>query len=54
MSRKITNELYDMVDNGLISWETLAVACMKYMSEWEVADMASDNEFLIKDDEEEA
>lgn len=53
MARKVTNELYELAEQGVISWETLAVACMKYMSEDEVADMAHCNEFIQEEEEEE-
>jgi hypothetical protein len=53
MARKVTNELYELAEQGVISWETLATACMKYMSEDDVADMAHCNEFIIEEDEEE-
>lgn len=55
MSRKVTNELYELAEQGVISWELLATACMKYMSEDDVADMAHCNEFLeeeLEEDEE--
>lgn len=46
MSRETTNKLLEMVDEGLLDARTLAIACLKYMSENEVADMAKANEFL--------
>ena len=52
MSRKVTNELYELAEQGVISWETLATACMKYMSEDDVADMAHCNEFIEEEQEE--
>lgn len=48
--RKVTNQLIDLVDDGVLSWETVAMACLSYMSEDHVADMASDN-YLIEDSE---
>lgn len=53
MARKVTNELYELAEQGVISWETLATACMKYMSEDDVADMAHCNEFIIEEEENE-
>jgi len=41
-----------MMDDGLISAMFVAEACLKYMSEAEVADMAHCNEFVIDDEEE--
>jgi hypothetical protein len=46
MSRETTNKLLEMVDEGLLDARTLALACLKYMSEDEVEDMAHANEFL--------
>lgn len=48
-ARKITNLLLDMVAEGSLDLQTLATACLKYMSEDEVHDMARCNEFI--DDE---
>ena len=39
MSREFTNKLYDMIDEGLISADTVVQCCLKYMSEDEVKDM---------------
>ena len=46
--RKVTCQLIDLADDGVLSWETVAMACLSYMSEDQVADMASDN-YLIDD-----
>lgn len=48
--RIATNKVIELVDNGLLSWETLAIACLKYMSEDDVADMARANEFFVEED----
>lgn len=53
MSRKVTNQLYDLADQGVITWELIATACLKYMSEDDVADMAHCNELIIEEEEEE-
>lgn len=47
--RKVTNQLYDLVDEGLLDWEIIARACLSYMSENDVADMADYN-YLIDDE----
>ena len=52
MSRKFTNKLCDMIDDGLISQETVIMACLKYMSEDDVKDMMEHNEFIENDEEE--
>ena len=51
MSRKFTNKLYDMVDEGILSKDTVIVACLKYMSEDDVKDMMEHNEFILDEDE---
>lgn len=53
MAREITNKLLEMVDEGLISKNVLIVACLKYMSEDEVKDMAEANEFILEDEDDE-
>lgn len=52
-SRKYTNTLLDMVDEGLLDKDTVILACVKYMSEDEVKDMMECNEFILDEDEEE-
>lgn len=48
--REATDKVIELADNGIISWETLAIACLKYMSEDAVADMAKANEFFAEKD----
>jgi hypothetical protein len=38
--REITNRLYDLVDDGVLTWEQIARECLSYMAEYQVADMA--------------
>jgi hypothetical protein len=47
--REITNRLYDLVDEGVLSWDMIARACLSYRSESDVADMAQYN-YLIDDE----
>lgn len=51
MSRKNTNKLLEMLDAGLLNQNEVLLACLKYMSEDEVRDMAESNYFF--EDEEE-
>ena len=53
MSRKVTNEILELIEEGVLDQATVILACLKYMSEDEVADMARDNGFLdsLEDDE---
>lgn len=51
MVRKVTNEILWMLEEGVLDRDTLIMACLKYMSEDEVADMAHINGFLDEEDE---
>ena len=42
-ARKVTCELIEAVENGLLSWESIARASLSYMSEDDVRDMAEYN-----------
>lgn len=53
MVRKYTNKLLEMVDEGLIDKDTLIVACLKWMSEDDVREMAKANELILEDEEDE-
>jgi len=39
-TRQYTNKLIEMACDGVITWESLANACLGYMSEADVQDMA--------------
>jgi hypothetical protein len=39
-TRQYTNELVGLAEEGVITWESLAHACLGYMSEADVRDMA--------------
>ena len=52
MAREATNKLLQMVDEGLIDRDTVIMACVKYMSEDDVADMCHCNEFFDAEEEE--
>lgn len=47
--RVVTNRLYDLVDQGVLTWEIIGQACLSYMSEHDVADMAQYN-YLVDDE----
>ena len=49
MPRKVTNQLLEHVEEGLLSWESIAMASLCYLSEDDVADMAHANELIIED-----
>ena len=51
MTREATNRLLEMVEEGALDRDTVIMACVKYMSEDDVADMCHANEFFDLDDE---
>ena len=53
MVRKYTNMVLEMVDEGILDKDVVIMACLKYMSEAEVRDMAEANGFIPEDEEEE-
>ena len=51
--RKATVAILELMDEGALDPRVLAEACLSYMSEADVADMARVNELLTEDDEDE-
>ena len=51
-ARIYTNKVLDMVYEGQITWEMLAHACLGYMSEQDVKDMAQTEWDVDTDNEE--
>ncbi|QDP67179.1 MAG: hypothetical protein Unbinned3806contig1000_52 [Prokaryotic dsDNA virus sp.] len=49
--RKQTNKLLEMLDQGLVTKDYVIMACLKYMSEDQVADMMRDNDIIDYDDD---
>lgn len=47
-TRKVTNQILQMVEEGVLDKDAVIMACLKYMSEQDVADMAHANEFIIE------
>ena len=52
MTRQATNRILEMVEFGLLDKDQVILACLKYMSEDEVADMAHANEFFFTEEDE--
>ena len=50
MPRKNTNLLLEMVSDGTLDKDALIQACLMWMSEDEVTEMAQRNEFLESDE----
>lgn len=53
MTRKATNKLLEMIDENMLNKDLVIMACLKYMSEDDVADMAHWNGFFDEEGEEE-
>lgn len=53
VSRQATNKLLEMIEEGMLDKDTVIMACIKYMSEDDVAEMMRINEMLPEDDENE-
>jgi len=50
--REATNKILEMVDDGILDKDMVIMACLKYMSEDDVADMAHCNEFFLNEEDE--
>lgn len=50
-TRKATTLLLEMLEDGVLDSDALARACLNYMSEADVADMARSNDFVVDGDE---
>ncbi len=53
VTRQATERILELVEDGLLDRDTVIMACLKYMSEDDVADMARANEFFYNDEDEE-
>ena len=53
MTREATCKLLEMVEEGVLDRDNVIMACVKYMSEDDVADMCHINDFFYEDDKEE-
>jgi hypothetical protein len=47
MAREYTEQLLEMIEEGLLDRDTVIKACVKYMSEDEVQDMMKLNDFNL-------
>jgi hypothetical protein len=50
MTRKVSNQILEMIEDGTLKKDIVILACLQYMSEDEVADMARMNEFLCEEE----
>ena len=53
VTRKVTNKLLELIEEGVLDPQMVIKACLCYMSEDDVADMAHANELLEEEEEEE-
>lgn len=49
--RKVTSRLFELMDEGALDPRAVAEACLVYMSEADVADMARTNELYDEDED---
>ena len=52
MSRESSEKLLEAIEEGFLDKDTVIMACVKYMSEDDVADMCHVNEFFFDEEEE--
>ena len=52
-TRKTTNKILDLIDQGVFDKDMIIAACLKYMSESDVSDMARINGLFEHEDEDE-
>ena len=51
-TRKATNKLLEMIEEGVLDRDALILGCLNYMSEADVADMARCEGFIEEEDDE--
>ena len=49
--RQYTEQLLEMIENGILDRDAVIMAAVKYMSEDEVRDMMEINEFIYEEEE---
>lgn len=52
-TRKITNQILELIEEGVLDPQTVVEACLSYMSESDVSDMAHSNDLVSEDEDEE-
>lgn len=53
MVRKYTVKLLEMIEEGLLDKDMVIMACVKYISEYDVKDMMEINEFISDEEQDE-
>lgn len=52
-TRKVTNQILELIEEGVLDPQTVVEACLSYMSEADVSDMAHSNELINEPEEDE-
>lgn len=52
VTRKTTNKLLELIDEGMIPARDVVTMCLKWMSEDDVADMCRANDVYFEEDDE--
>ena len=52
-TREYTNKILDAIEAEMLDKDMVIMACLKYMSEQQVKDMAEANEFFMDEEEDE-
>ena len=50
-TRKVTNQLLELVDEGVLDAREVLAAALGYMSEADVADMAHSNDLVLEEED---
>lgn len=50
-TRKVTNQLLQLVEDGILDPRVVMAACLSYMSEADVADMAHRDELILEEED---
>lgn len=53
MTRQYTNQLLELIEDGILNADDVLRSCLNYMSEAEVEDMAISEGFIEEEDEDE-
>ena len=51
MTRQYTEQLLEMIEDGMLDRDAVIMACVKYLSEDEVRDMMEVNEFVPEEED---
>ena len=49
--RQATNALIELAEQGVVSWESIALSCLQYMREDDVKDLAESHGYIDSEEE---